>query len=1101
MARISLTESKTPKPNTELGAHRASVNEGEAARRLLEEQGYIIKRVANGQIECRCPFHEGPGELEKRKGTNFYLNAETSVYYCQSASCGERGNLKTLERFFGVGQDESYAEQFFSREQKLRIFEGCLVESLRTPLKEHGLTDTTIERFRIGYEPEHTTESGTFIPGRYVIPYLEGRRPKLFRYYCPDTRERDEHGNVKDGQPEWEERYKYTWEKGAEATLFNAQDAMGDAEGRVFLTEGELKAMLLVQLGYAAVAVPGAGQWRSEWQAAFTHARRIYVCYDNDNPDFHIYDKPAEGRLCRTCIRRGRDRCAGHNPGQEAAQLRVVQLGWRAKNVVLPLPNENVSKTDINDFFMRDGHSNPEFAQLATGKSATPFKVKSFTEILADPPEEAEFLIEQGILPKAGRLLVAGKPKVGKAQPISTPVLTPTGWTAMGELRAGDQVIGADGQPAKVTHIHPQGRMPIYRVTMSDGSATECTAEHLWTVQTHNDRTAGNRGRTFTTTQIAELLAQGRPRSTYLPMTAPIQYAPQQDLPIDPYGLGILLVSAGLRGTPTVGTLELLPGLQQAFPQLDVHETAGGVIHLTGTSERHRNPLIDELRLLELYDTRTYERQIPLPYLTAPIQDRLRLLQGVMDGSGWVQVNAHGNTSAHVSTSGEAMKDGIVELVESLGGTCRVRLRAVSKYQLGVGRPSWLMTVRLPGDMEPFRLPSKLTRWQSGRTSKNAPPQRKVVAVDYIRDDEAQCITIDRADGLYITERFIVTHNSIFVDNMGLSLCSGMAFLSRFKIQDGKSGGLRTLLLDRELSKWSLFKRINDLTDAKPGYRVGLDNLLIDHDHLLRFDQPTAYDTLMKLVEDNGADVCILDTAYKFFAGDVESSSSLMKGFEVIDKVIHKTECAFVLTHHLRKGEKSKGKENNDVTDPDAVAGSFLWTGWPNATILLNYLNRSVENPYNAIATFTAFRDHAAPEPLALYRDRDSIAYTAIQPYSHDENAAGATRQAEGRPTTEAVATVMIDLCPNTEADILHQLAAHWGTTISAIRPFFIDAMASGHFQKTNGRPPVIKYKHAGPDLESWEHEHGLPEKREPEGLPDNVIDLFDAAGLRGDPS
>lgn len=147
------------------------------------------------------------------------------------------------------------------------------------------------------------------------------------------------------------------------------------------------------------------------------------------------------------------------------------------------------------------------------------------------------------------------------------------------------------------------------------------------------------------------------------------------------------------------------------------------------------------------------------------------------------------------------------------------------------------------------------------------------------------------------------------------------------------------LLLDRELSKWSLFQRLNALVEGRPGYQAAMENLLIDHDHLLRLDQPNAYDTLLQLVEQNGAEVVILDTAYKFLGGDVESSSALMKAFEVLDRVLHETGCSIVLTHHLKKGQGGKAKENTDVADPDAVAGSFLCTGWPNATILVCHLS------------------------------------------------------------------------------------------------------------------------------------------------------------------
>jgi hypothetical protein len=1072
MARLVLLDSKKAKPNTQLGTHRASASEGEAARRLLEEQGYPVKRTANKQFETRCPFHEGPGAIEAKKSTNFYVHAETSVYTCHSAACGERGNLQTLERYFGVGQDDSWSTQFRSREEQLREFERCLTQSLRTPFYQHGLTDPIIERFRLGWDQ---------VKQRYVIPYLEGRRPRFFRFYQPDT-----------GQPDYDARWKYTWEEGAQATLFNAQDAIGDKAGRVFLCEGELKAMLLVQLGYAAVAVPGAGQWKDEFQAAFTHARHIFICYDNDNPEHHIYDKPDQP--CRRCTGKGFDRCIGHNPGQEAALARLEQLGWRAKNVVLPLPAGDVRKTDINDFFMRDGQTNADFAELATGKRATPFKVQTLADITAAPPEEAVFLIEQGILPKAGRLLVAGKPKIGKAQPLSTPVLTPDGWSRIGALRPGDQVIGADGTPAKVTHIHPQGRMAIFRVGMSDGSSTECTEQHLWTIQSHNDRSKGRPGRTINTALVAQMLAEGRLRDTHVPMVAPVQYSPAAELPLDPYGLGILIGSGSLTGsTPAITSPQLQDALADAFPQLRVSVIRNGTMTLARKGETRTNPLTAQLRDLGLWGLRGWEKFIPRGYLTASVQDRLAILHGLMDSSGWVQLNTIGNTSAMLATGSHALKNDLVELLESLGGIARVHYKPEPKHQNGVGRPSWTVGVRLPQDMEPFSLPDKLTTWRSGRTSKNTAPLRRIVSIDYVREDEAQCITIDRPDGLYVTERFIVTHNSIFVDNLALSLSAGIPFLNRFKVDHPT----RTLLLDRELSKWSLFTRLNQLIDDRPGYKAAAENLLIDHDHLLRLDQPNALDTLMQLVDQNGAEVVILDTAYKFFGGDVESSSTLMKAFEVLDKVLHELGCSFVLTHHLKKGQGGKAKENTDTPDPDAVAGSFLWTGWPNATILLNYLNRSVEDPFNATATFTAFRDHAAPEPLALYRTRQSISYSAIQDYSHEDFPSPRAPMESVKPSTESIALLLLEMCPTTEDDFLHVASARFGVSINTLKPYYLDAVSSGHFEKSNGRPPIVKYKYAD-QPESWEKEHGLPERPAPNnlGVSFENVDMFDAAGF-----
>jgi hypothetical protein len=93
----------------------------------------------------------------------------------------------------------------------------------------------------------------------------------------------------------------------------------------------------------------------------------------------------------------------------------------------------------------------------------------------------------------------------GHAQPLSAQVLTPSGFVRMGDLRADDEVITLDGSVTKVTNVFPQGRKPIYRVVLSDGSQTRTTADHLWSVRPYG-------GQEFQVLSLAELMpgiAQG----------------------------------------------------------------------------------------------------------------------------------------------------------------------------------------------------------------------------------------------------------------------------------------------------------------------------------------------------------------------------------------------------------------------------------------------------------------------------------------------------------------------------------------------------------------------------------------------------------------
>src|SRR5262249_55257234 len=111
-------------------------------------------------------------------------------------------------------------------------------------------------------------------------------------------------------------------------------------------------------------------------------------------------------------------------------------------------------------------------------------------EFLATQPFALDpFQIEAAQHLAEGRsVLVAAPTGTGKALDINTPVLAPGGWVRMGDINIGDEVIGADGRPARVLGVYPQGRRPAYRVTFSDGVAIVCDVDHLWAVNTKRRR-------------------------------------------------------------------------------------------------------------------------------------------------------------------------------------------------------------------------------------------------------------------------------------------------------------------------------------------------------------------------------------------------------------------------------------------------------------------------------------------------------------------------------------------------------------------------------------------------------------------------------------
>jgi hypothetical protein len=99
----------------------------------------------------------------------------------------------------------------------------------------------------------------------------------------------------------------------------------------------------------------------------------------------------------------------------------------------------------------------------------------------------------------------------GKDQPLDAKIKTPGGWSTMGEMHIGKEIIAKDGSVTKVTNIFPQGKKDVYKITFWDGRSTECGLEHLWKVFNVNT-TIKQRWKIVTTEEIIRLLKVTAPR-------------------------------------------------------------------------------------------------------------------------------------------------------------------------------------------------------------------------------------------------------------------------------------------------------------------------------------------------------------------------------------------------------------------------------------------------------------------------------------------------------------------------------------------------------------------------------------------------------------
>lgn len=341
---------------------------------------------------------------------------------------------------------------------------------------------------------------------------------------------------------------------------------------------------------------------------------------------------------------------------------------------------------------------------------------------------------------------------LGKLQPNSEPVLTPAGWVGMGYLGVGDEVIGVDGSPTKVTGVFPHPEQDIYRVTLNDGSWTRCGLDHLWRVQSPVQKKRGNPGRVLTTQQLMDegLYDSAGNRKHHIPViSAPVQH-PEAEVLIEPYLLGVLLGDGHLAPKSSPSITSDIEILSNWAGRLEPHPSTGiSTLHLTD-----QPILISSLTRYGLRGKRSWEKYIPSEYLVGSAAQRLALLQGLLDTDGsWCQQGV-----LEFSSTSENLADGVVALTQSLGGVARKAGPRNCKHQNGIGRDSWHVNVRLPADIQPFRLLRKLNQWVPVT---KYPPARLIASIELDGREEATCIAVASPDHLYVTRGYVVTHNTI----------------------------------------------------------------------------------------------------------------------------------------------------------------------------------------------------------------------------------------------------------------------------------------------------------------------------------------------------
>ena len=321
----------------------------------------------------------------------------------------------------------------------------------------------------------------------------------------------------------------------------------------------------------------------------------------------------------------------------------------------------------------------------------------------------------------------------GKSLYSQEKVMTPEGYRKIEDMKVGDTVVTPDCGTAKVSAVQRFPDMPIYKITFGDGRTVLAGGPHYWKAakgydSSHQDKEHASYSESesehpswkiITTEEILKDIEAHPDQSGewFIPVTEPVQHT-KKDHVISPYTLGVLLSKDSIHRVSHYESFEIYK----------------------------------ELDLLGLAKVHSYNSFIPDEYKYDSIENRVALLQGLMDTEGSVEYE---DNYSYVSfcTKSSRLRDDFIELCSGLGATkCTAIEGEDSSYKVAVTFPD-------------NSFPVFGSRWKQSVYDKSR-PERKDPRVLYIKSIEKTdlvggvCIETDDTERLFLTSNYIVTHNS-----------------------------------------------------------------------------------------------------------------------------------------------------------------------------------------------------------------------------------------------------------------------------------------------------------------------------------------------------
>ena len=391
----------------------------------------------------------------------------------------------------------------------------------------------------------------------------------------------------------------------------------------------------------------------------------------------------------------------------------------------------------------------------------------------------------------------------GKCQPYDSKILTENGWTTMGEIKIGDKVITPKGRSVSVLNIYEPGYKDIYEIEFDDGRIARCCEDHIWRVYNigwRPDTKAGGPWRNISTKDLIELRSNTN-RKIGIPLVSMKEDTRDVDLPIDPWLMGFLLGDGSFRNSRidfTTADSELVKkveslldsdytvrkiskydfairfrneeiqkkALSSHLKRLDRDEN-GHIIPTTYKKSSHK--YVQQIIDLGLNNKYSHEKFVPEIYFSGSLKQRMDLIRGLVDSDGTV----NRSSVAFTSTSKQLAED-FQRLVWSVGGIARIKEKNTNYYNYNgerrLGKKSYNVITRYPEPWNLMTLQKKIKKtkhyYQYGETLKLG---IKNIKKSETGAEQVRCIYIDDSDHLYITDNYVVTHNTLITAALSYS--------------------------------------------------------------------------------------------------------------------------------------------------------------------------------------------------------------------------------------------------------------------------------------------------------------------------------------------